>query len=280
MQKIYLWDDETVMGSRGRPSLDVRLCEGKKSAPAVLVIPGGGYGCVCESTEGTPIARKFNELGYHAFVLDYRTAPSRWPAPQLDAMRAVKLIRANAEKWGVIADQVAACGFSAGAHLAGSLGILCDGLDASNGDEADRASHVPDVLLLCYGVLSFAPWSHIGTQQNLLGEENMACAGEYSLPEKVTADTPPAFLMHTICDQVVPYRNSMEFAGAMAAHRRPCELMLYYWGDHGMLLGNDTSDVCRWPEAADGFMKSLWKSRNDPEFLKRYTNKYQAESNS
>ncbi len=279
MQKIYLWSDESIKTNAGRPSLNVCLCGHKKTAPAVLVIPGGGYGCVCESTEGTPVAGKFNELGYHAFILDYRTAPSRWPAPQLDAMRAMKLIRANAEKWGVIADQVAACGFSAGAHLAGSLGILCGGLDASNQDEADKYSYIPDVLILCYGVLSFASWSHAGTRQNLLGVENEASAMEYSLPEKVTGQTPPAFLMHTICDQVVPYRNSVLFAEAMAAHHRPCELMLNYWGDHGMLLGNDTYDVSQWPALACRFMAALQESRRDLAFKERYTNQYQARSN-
>ena len=279
MQKIYLWDDENIVTKAGRPSLNVMLCDKKAVAPAVLVIPGGGYGCVCESTEGTPIARRFNELGYHAFILDYRTAPSRWPEPQLDAMRAMKLIRANADKWGVIADRVAACGFSAGAHLAGSLGILCGNLDASNQDEADGFSHIPDVLILCYGVLSFEPWSHIGTQENLLGAENMGAAGKYSLTGNVSSATPPAFLMHTICDQIVPYRNSMEFAGAMAACKVPCELMLNYWGDHGMLLGNDTHDVSRWPQAACGFMDALYQSRHDAGFLERYTNKYQAQSN-
>ena len=140
------------------------LLEDGKLHPAVLVIPGGGYGCVCSSTEGFPIAEKFNQLGYHAFVLDYRTAPERFPAPQLDAMRAMKMIRANAGCWNVIPDQVASCGFSAGAHLAGSLGILCDDLNASGGDAADDFPHRPDCMILCYGVLVFADWSHCGTQ--------------------------------------------------------------------------------------------------------------------
>ncbi len=277
MDKVFLWhDDVPAAGSGDLPSINPFLLDDGKIHPAVLVIPGGGYGCVCERTEGTPIARKFNELGFHAFVLDYRVAPNRWPQPQQDAMRAMKLIRANAEKWNVDPQWVAACGFSAGAHLAGSLGILCGKVDASAGDEADAFSHLPDVMILCYGVLSFAPWSHQGTRKNLLGEVADAEAAAYSLVENIDENTPPAFLMHTIGDKTVSFRNSMEFASAMAAKERPCELALNYWGTHGMLLGQNTLDVSMWPVQAVNFIMSLKALKEDADYLNRYTGTYQS----
>ena len=280
MEKIYLWQDAAIRTKADRPSITFFPVEDGRKHPAVLIMPGGGYGTVCESTEGTPIARKFNELGWHAFVLDYRTAPEvRFPAPQQDAMRAMKLIRANAGKWNVISDQVVSCGFSAGGHLAGSLGILCDDLSADAGDEADHCSHLPDMMILCYGVLAFEEWSHQGTLQALSGSDDPEVWRKYSLPDLVTDRTPPAFVMHTICDQVVPYRNSVVFAEAMAAAKRPCELALYYWGDHGMLLGKNTLDVIHWPEQAVQFMESLQLAGTDPEFRQRYTNAYQAAAN-
>ena len=64
--------------------------------PAMLVVPGGGYGTVCRSTEGDPIAERFASLGFQVFVLNYRVAPHRFPQPQQDILRAIKLIRANA----------------------------------------------------------------------------------------------------------------------------------------------------------------------------------------
>ena len=269
-EKIFLYENIT------ESFMVPFLLDGSKSRPCVLVIPGGGYGCVCEKTEGSPIARKFNELGWHAVVLNYRVAPHRWPEPQLDAMRAMKLIRANAENWHIDQSQVAVCGFSAGAHLAGSLGILCDDLDASVGDAADSFTHRPDLMILCYGVLAFAPWSHIGTQSNLLGDD-FAAAADFSLPERVNENTPPTFLMHTICDPVVPFGNSIEFAKAMAAHQRPCELALNYWGEHGMLLGKNTLDVVNWPQQAVDFAASLKMSVNDSGFAERYTGVYQSQ---
>lgn len=276
MDKIYLWRDSAIKTQTDRPSIVPMLLD-TPAAPAVLVIPGGGYGMVCSSTEGCPIGKKFNQLGYHVFVLDYRTAPARFPEPQLDAMRAMKIIRANAQKWNIIPDQIYSCGFSAGAHLAGSLGILCDDLDASDNDFCDEVSHKPDGMILCYGVLAFEEWSHNGTQQNLLGEDFRSIRKNYSLPEFVGQNTPPAFLMHTICDQVVSYRNSIVFAEKMAQAQRPCELALNYWGDHGMLLGKNTLDVISWPEQADAFFKSVLQSQTDPEFRGRYTHAYQSQ---
>lgn len=274
-QKIYLWQDTKIKAKEDRPSIEPMLIDDGKEHPAILVIPGGGYHMVCRDIEGYPIARKFNELGYHAFILDYRVHPSRFPEPQQDAMRAVKLIRANAEKWKIAEGQLYVCGFSAGGHLAGSLGILCDDVDASAGDEADKFSHVPDASILCYGVLVFAPWSSHQTQRYLLGKNYGEIAANYSLPEKVTEKTPPAFLVHTIRDQVVPYQCSVKFAEAMAAKGVPCELALYCWGEHGMMTGKGTLDVSNWPRQAHEFLRSLQLEKSDPEFHKRYTHAYQ-----
>ncbi len=276
MEKIYLWKDKSIKTRTDRPSIVPFLLDGSEKRPAILLIPGGGYGIVCESTEGTPTAKRFNEMGYNVFVLDYRTAPDRYPAPQLDAMRAMKMIRANAEKFNIDPDHIISCGFSAGGHLAGSLGVICNDLDASDGDECDNFSHIPNAMILIYGVLAFEEWSHIGSMENLVGRENMQDAYKYSLPRYVNENTPPTFLIHTICDQWVPYRNSTEFADAMAKNKRPCELALYYWGDHGMLLGNDTLDIRNWMKSADEFLRSLNLEKNDPEFRTRYTHAYQA----
>lgn len=276
MEKIYLWKNASIKTQTDRPSITPFLLDDDKIRPAVLVIPGGGYGIVCESTEGSPIAKGFNELGFHAFVLDYRVAPEVFPAPQLDAMRAMKIIRGNAEKWHVDAEKICSCGFSAGGHLSGSLGNLCDNLDASDGDEFDKYPHVPYAMILCYGVLVFEDWSHLGTQENLLGKDFRNIRQDYSLNTLVNDKTPPTFLMHTVCDQMVSFRNSIEFASVMAKYKRPCELLLGYWGDHGMLLGKDTGDVSKWQELAVNFVKTLDEIEKNPEFLERYTNHYQA----
>lgn len=277
-EKIYLWSDPAVTTLADRPSITAFLLNDGKEHAAVLVIPGGGYGCVCEPSEGTPTARRFNELGLHAFVLDYRVAPNRYPAPQLDAMRAMKIIRGRAAEWKIRQGGIIACGFSAGGHLAASLGTICRELKTDNGDKFDAVSSRPDYLFLAYGVLKFAPWSEKGTQENLLSKDASSELIQKTSPaDNVGPDTPPAFLFHTFRDQIVDYRNSICFAEAMYAAGLPCELRLFPYGDHGMLLGIDTLDVVTWTQAAIDFVQTV---ELDPAFRKGiYTNRYQCVKN-
>lgn len=272
--KIYLWSDCEAVPS----SITPFLLPGTEPRAAVLVIPGGAYGGVCRNTEGIPIAKAFNQLGLHAFVLDYRVAPNRWPAPQQDAIRAMRIIRANAEKWNVIPDRIASCGFSAGGHLAGSLGVLTDLVNADNGDSIDRERGDADGMILCYGVLVFESWSHVGTYRNLTGEDPellKLC----SLEKHDLSKAPPAFVWATVTDQLVDYHNSIVFAEAMNAAKRPCELHIYPHGDHGMLLGLETPDVCAWPSAAVNFLQNEWERRDTGcANANRYTNGYQYEA--
>lgn len=273
-QRIKLW----ISPEKGNPSITLFLLPGYNPRPAVLIIPGGGYGCVCDQSEGTPVALKFNEMGYHAFVLDYRVAPHSFPAPLEDAVRAVKIIRGNARKWKIIPDRIASCGFSAGAHLAGALGTLTDMVNADAGDRFDVESGVVDAMILSYGVLVYAPWSHQSSWDNLSGNDPVSAA-KLSLEKNISGKTPPAFVWATFKDQVVDYRNSVVFAQAMAEKNRPCELHLYPWGNHGMLLGLDTLDVSSWTSDAKHFLDAQWEMRSDPDMVKpRYTNAYQIKS--
>ena len=250
---ILLWKDP-AKNQAPAPELCCYLLPGKMKRPAVLVIPGGGYGGVCEATEGEPIARKFNELGFHAFVLHYRVAPHRFPEPQEDVFRAIRLIRANAGKWCVIPDQLAVCGFSAGGHLAASAGTLFDEIHADAGDEADSQEMRPNALILCYPVISFTDFPHLGSGKNLLGERFEECRERYSLEKRVSEKTPPAFLWHTAEDQTVPWQNSVLMAEALYEKKIPCSLHIFPHGPHGMLLGTGTPDIVMWPEMAKRFL--------------------------
>ena len=228
-----------------------------RKKPALLVIPGGGYGCVCETTEGRPIAECFQKFGFRTFVLRYRVAPHRYPEPQQDALRAIKLIRANADAWGVLPDQLAVCGFSAGAHLAACTGTLYDEVNAADGDSADSCCARPDALLLAYPVISFVEHPHLGSAENLLGSDaSPSLREQLSLERRVTRETPPAFVWHTVTDQIVPYRNSLLFAEAMWSAKRKCELHLFPYGPHGMQLGYGRDDIRRWPEQAAAFLRT------------------------
>ena len=273
-EKIMLWNQHKNL----RSYLKTFLIDTDEPRGAVLITPGGGYRIVCEPSEGAPVAKGFNALGLHAFVLNYRVFPDTYPAPQQDAMRALKIIRAHAEEWKVKKDQLGVCGFSAGGNLAATLGTdLVKNIDASDGDASDRESARPDFIICGQSVLSFKDDRNQATSRRWLGQNLQAEEVLKFSPERhVTADTPPTFLWHTFQDQVVHYTHSFLFAQALTDRNVPCELHIFPNGDHGILLGLDTPDVSQWQRLAVNFIATQTGPVKTPR--QNYTHLHQCEA--
>ena len=94
-----------------------------RKRPSVLIIPGGGYSYTSER-EAEPVAMKFLAQGYNAFVLYYTCEPAPFPIALQEAGMAMVYIRENAKELAVREDKIVSIGFSAGGHLAGSLGTM------------------------------------------------------------------------------------------------------------------------------------------------------------
>jgi len=243
-----------------RPSLTVYAPPaGKADGSAMVVCPGGGYGHLAVDHEGVQIARWLNSLGTTAFVLRYRIAPRyRHPAPLDDARRAMRMVRALAEDWGIDPRRVGVIGFSAGGHLASSLGTHFDSGNAQADDPIERESCRPDFMVLAYPVVSFTEsFAHAGSRRNLLGEHPSAELVELLSNERqVTADTPPTFLVHTTADGVVPPENSIAFYLAVRRAGVPAEIHIYERGPHGFGLGRDDTTLSTWPAHCAEWMES------------------------
>ncbi len=256
--QIRLWKNDTSCGTPEKdfqPYIECYLHPAGGRRAAVLVCPGGGYGGRA-AHEGAPVAERFNQLGFHAFVLHYRVAPYRFPEPQRDALRAIKLIRSRAAEFGVIPDQLAIGGFSAGGHLAGCAGTMYREIEANDGDAADGMSSRPDAVILCYAVAAFCKeWGHRGSGENLLGEKLEELEARFILPDQVNADTPPTFLWHTAEDQAVPVENCLFFAQALRRNNVLFGLHVYPVGRHGIGLAPDFPDARNWPELCADFLK-------------------------
>ncbi len=252
-----LWPHSVASGDGFEPYLETSLLDNvDRPIGLVAVLPGGGY-CNRAPHEATPIAEKFNQLGFHSVVIQYRTSPSRFPEPQRDALRAIKIIRANAEKWRVDPDKIALLGFSAGGHLAASCGTIFEEVSTDCGDSVDAFSGRPDAMVLCYPVISITEdFGHQGSGKNLLGEERFAEpeARRFDLEHRVTAATPPAFIWHTATDGGVSVKNSLAFAEAMWAQHLTASLHVFPEGRHGLGLAPEYPDIRRWPELAADFL--------------------------
>lgn len=212
--------------------------EGERQRPGVLICPGGAYSFL-SPREDDAVALQFAAAGFHVFVLYYTVQPDYYRRPLLELAEAVKMVRSNAKEWNLIGDQIAVCGFSAGGHLAASLGVHWHKLESASESE-------PKALILSYPVITSGKFKHAGSITNLLGpnptNEQLL---EMSLEKQVTSQTPPTFLWHTVADPVVPVENSLMFASALQANGRPFELHIYPNGPHGLSLAITETDDSR-----------------------------------
>jgi acetyl esterase/lipase len=257
-QRIWLWPG-TAPGPEVqddfRPWLDLYPVETDKPCGAVLVLPGGGY-THRASHEGEPVARLFNARGYHAFVVQYRVQPHPGSSSFLDAARSMRIVRGHATEWGIAPGQIAACGFSAGGHLAGLLGGHFDEGDPRAQDPVERFSSRPDALILCYAWLSA-----MDMEPNDIrvppGEDAQQFRKRISAEQNVSDKTPPAFLWHTSDDKRVPVKHSLLFAEALRQHSVPFELHVYRQGRHGLGLAHENPHVASWVNLCCEWLDSM-----------------------
>src|SRR5215212_6094389 len=90
-----------------QPTIDVYLpSKQNATGQAIVVCPGGGYGMLAYDWEGNDIAKWLNANGIAAIVLKYRLPNSKSNidpklSPLMDAQRAIRIVRANADKWNI-----------------------------------------------------------------------------------------------------------------------------------------------------------------------------------
>lgn len=235
-----LWPDKAPTGPGGQPedenaTLSVFLPPAERATgAAVVVCPGGGYATHVLRTEGPRMARWLNEHGIAGMVLEYRLPQGRPFVPLVDAQRAIRTVRANAQAWRIDPARVGILGFSAGGHVASTAATHFDAGDKSSSDPVARLSCRPDFALLVYPVVSMTVKTHGGSKKNLLGAKPKPELEKlFSNELQVTDATPPMFLTHATDDVAVPPENSRMLYAALQAHRIPAEYLELPSGGHG-----------------------------------------------
>ena len=213
-----------------------------KVRPAMLVIPGGGYG-FCSDRENEPIALEFLSKGFNAFTLIYSikgNSDLEYPYQLLEGCMAIAYIRENAEKFSVNAQKICSIGFSAGGHLCAMLATLT-GEQVVKDFLKEKASLCrPDAVILSYPVITGGEYAHRGSFKNLCGEREDLFES-LSLEKRVNKDSVPAFIWSTDEDVSVPCENSLKMALAYRKAKVPMELHVFANGQHGLSLA--TSEV-------------------------------------
>ena len=252
MESFKLWEKEID----NEVTIDYYKPLQKSNDVAVVIFPGGGYKLLANH-EGEGYAHLLNTFGIASFVVNYRVAPNHFPYPLLDARRAVRFVRANAEKFGINKNKVLVMGSSAGGHLTALLSTYLEDIGEER-DELYKEEFLPNGQILCYPVISSdESISHQGSYENLL-------SGLYKYKEKyspellVNSTTPPVFIWHTAEDCVVPCMNSYRYASALWKQNIPCELHVFPEGQHGLGVAPQNPHVAQWMILLNNWLKDFF----------------------
>lgn len=250
------------------PNMVTYLHDDDEVRPCMIVVPGGGY-CMVSPTEGEIVAKKFFSFGYNAFVVTYTTnllfkEPLK-DQPMKDLSRAIRMVRKDADKFCIDPAKITICGFSAGAHLCGSVCVHY--LDVNDTDpQLDVISNRPDAAILSYPVITSGEFAHRDSFNALIGHDASPEELEYfSLEKQVTKDTPPTFLWQTVPDETVPIENSYLYEEALRKEGVLHAHHVFSAGHHGLSLGDqDWSDhKFGEPYCMEQIMKICDALRND-----------------
>lgn len=268
---IPLWSEKTegtfmpeADNSKNSVFLLKRKTDTQEQKPAVLICPGGGYTDVALASEGFPTFEKMEAMGYIPFILNYRTAPNRYPEQQKDMALAFKYLRANAQALGIDPENILLIGYSAGGHLSASETLygeeyeklLMEDLKMECPSLAERYEGISvktDQLCLCYPVISFKSEYHAGSFSALTGGEE-GLRDKLSVDLHLTQDFPKTFLWTCLDDSTVPPSNTIRMSKAMEEKNLDYKLKLYPTGEHGCCLGTGTSAE-GWIDEMAEFMK-------------------------
>lgn len=236
----------------------------QRELPAIIICPGGAYQMVSD-IEGEPVAKEYFAAGYHVFVLKYAVgvdAANFNPLCQLAS--TILHIRKCSKEWMIAKDKIAVCGFSAGGHLAASLGTLYNN-DIFLKSWKKNGNIRPDAMILGYPVILSNEYAHKDSISNVSG--NKPGSEEYEwfgLDRHVDQATPPTFLWHTASDDAVPVENSLQFASALSKFGVSFELHVFPEGVHGMSVcteevGNSNHYNGRWVQWSIQWLDSVFQ---------------------
>ena len=212
-----------------------------KKRKTIVLCPGGGY-VGTSDREAEPVAFRFLSEGFNVVILRYSVAPNKFPKALLELSATVSYTRKMEESWNVDTDNIIVCGFSAGGHLVGSLGVFWDKEFITQSLKINTDSIKPNGLILCYPVITSGEFANKDSFDNLLGKDASKEEREkYTLDKLVSDKTPKTFLWHTFDDDVVPVENSLMFANALRGKNIPFELHIYPNGVHGLSLCDEST---------------------------------------
>lgn len=194
---------------------------------ALVVLPGGGHRILVITSEGADVAKVMNPKGVAVFVVKYRLfreegSPYTIDHARQDAVRAVRYVRSHAAEFGIDPKRIGLMGFSAGGELV-NLEVYQGAASDPKTDAVDAVSARPDFQVLVY-------------------------PGPLGVPDKVPADTPPAFMIAANDDECCSAPLA-DLLPRFRAAKVPVELHLFQAGGHAFNMGlrKEQASLKSWP---------------------------------
>lgn len=253
LTKTEIWDGEIpgFVESYGQPRPTLTILPIHKEKRGIFIVCAGGGFMFKSSNEAKPVAEYFHAKGINTAILDYRVRPYDTDAPCADGLRAIRYLRYNADKLGILGDKIAIGGFSAGGMLTGMAATRFDYGDPTAADPVERVSSRPDAALLLYGAMSHSTGTGMGLGYDI--EQQNAAAKNDNI-KNLRHDCPPFFIFQTHRDDP---RSAMTFGKELGDRGIPFEVHTFHDGPHGGGLydGNDPDSpyfphTMRWAELA------------------------------
>lgn len=239
----------------------------KPTGRAALVLAGGGYTRLVIGKEGVEVARWLCSIGLHAFVLAHRFPCARHAvdgrngsqAPVDDAIEAMRQIRARAGEWGIDARGIGALGLSSGGHLASCLVSRYPASWRAPESPHASSSSRPDFLVVGYGPISTnASGRTVVPDKPPLPPPEKQALYEALQPDVQLLDAPPpAFIVYSANDDVVPVENAWRMQRALLAKGGSAELHVFADAPHGFALRATHRPVASWPGLCASWLASL-----------------------
>ena len=241
MERIALWAGRAPIGEGQFEDSEAWISvyrAANANGACALICPGGSYSGLALDGEGYPVAEWLAHHGITGIILEYRLPHGRTLVPLLDAQRAIRTIRMNAEQWSLDPTRLGLIGFSAGGHLASTAATQFDDGAVATNDMVERYSSRPDFLILVYPLITMGAETHGASRLNLLGlSPSAAEVDAFSNEKQVTCKTPPSFLVHAADDIDVSCANSRAFFNALRAANVCAEYLELPTGGHGLCFG-------------------------------------------
>lgn len=246
-----VWGTQCVLDIT-EPTLTIYGAEGENTGKAVIIIPGGGYEVVAMYHEGYDLAKALAKQGITAAVLKYRlpnpkSSDQPHKVPLTDGRKALKIMHEKADTYGMDSSQIGVIGFSAGSHLATVLSLW----------ESVDTDENPDFSGLIYGVTNLSEGNMDWLEKSLYHRELTPQEIEQNtLLNLVTPDTPPAFLVHAMDDEMCKVEETTAYAEKLKEHAVLVETHIFSKGGHGFGMGEASDGTDQWVSLFTNWLKN------------------------